>query len=209
MGIKVVTKPLYLITGMCGSGKSTIANAMVKQYDLKELQSYTTRTKRSEDEKGHTFVDTRIFNKKMRTNLEIEEHDFTNPDKIVAMNRTNGQYYWADYRQVCEADIYVIDPKGIVDLAQNPLIWNRVRLVVVDAPWTLALERMEKRGDKKSVRMERFYTWLEQQDKLAWAMQKLLADNKKYLIVKNYNNVLDDRFSFAGSAAREIVEAEW
>ena len=47
---------IFLIVGCSGSGKTTITEQLEQKYGLKSIQSYTTRPKRSEDEKGHIFV---------------------------------------------------------------------------------------------------------------------------------------------------------
>ena len=54
-------KNLYLIVGASGSGKTTVANVLEEKYGYKQLQSYTTRPMRTENEISHTFVNDAFF----------------------------------------------------------------------------------------------------------------------------------------------------
>ena len=45
-----------VLVGESGSGKTTIANILENKYWLKQVQSYTERPKRYDEETGHTFV---------------------------------------------------------------------------------------------------------------------------------------------------------
>ena len=49
-------KNCYLIVGQSGSGKTTIMTTLEEKYELKSIQSYTTRPKRSDGETGHIFI---------------------------------------------------------------------------------------------------------------------------------------------------------
>jgi hypothetical protein len=46
-------KPLILLCGKSGSGKTTVADLLQSKYGLKQLESYTTRPQRKADERGH------------------------------------------------------------------------------------------------------------------------------------------------------------
>ena len=43
-------KPLVIIMGRSGAGKTSVANAMRDAYGWTQIESYTTRPRRSEDE---------------------------------------------------------------------------------------------------------------------------------------------------------------
>lgn len=49
-------KPLVIIMGRSGAGKTSVANAMRDAYGWTQIESYTTRPRRSEDETGHHFI---------------------------------------------------------------------------------------------------------------------------------------------------------
>ena len=46
---------LYLLVGPSGSGKTTVANWLEKEYNLRQVNSYTTRPPRFSNEPGHIF----------------------------------------------------------------------------------------------------------------------------------------------------------
>ena len=48
--------PLLLFVGKSGSGKSTVANYLSSNNHYIQLQSYTTRQPRYENEPGHIFI---------------------------------------------------------------------------------------------------------------------------------------------------------
>jgi len=92
MGGKII-----LLIGKSGSGKSTIADILNKDYGLKILQSYTTRKKRTPKETGHIFV----------TESQFKELD------LVANTYFDENYYGASVDQIEENDVYIIDKKGV------------------------------------------------------------------------------------------------
>ena len=99
----VTMKRLYLIVGRSGAGKDTYAHFLEEQ-GLKGVKSYATRPKRSYDEDTHIFI------------TQEEADKIT--DKVAVTN-INGYEYFATKKQVDEADYYIIDPKGIMELTHN------------------------------------------------------------------------------------------
>lgn len=93
---------MILITGRSGTGKDYLAKKL-EANGLKQLKSYTTRPRRTPDEDTHRFIDKDsegIFQKVAKTKI--------------------GEYtYFATREQVEEADVYIIDPKCIMDLTTN------------------------------------------------------------------------------------------
>ena len=103
---------------------------------FKQLQSYTTRSKRYEDEIGHIFV-------------TIEE--FNQLENIVAYTEYNGHHYCATEEQVDEVDIYVVDVMGVRTLFTK--YSNKERPIIIiyfDADVLTRIHRMIKRGDSDS-----------------------------------------------------------
>lgn len=92
---------ILLVVGESGSGKSIITSMCERFYDLKSIQSYTTREKREPREGGHIFVTDDEFNR------------ITKENNIVAYTEFDGERYCATGKQVEENDVYVIDLKGI------------------------------------------------------------------------------------------------
>ena len=87
---------IYLIVGKSGTGKTTMVNRL--QNLGPQVQSYTTRPKRSEDETGHIFV---------------TDEEFDKLQNICAYTEYNGYRYAATQEQVDDATFYVIDPEGV------------------------------------------------------------------------------------------------
>lgn len=97
-------KPLILLIGKSGSGKSTIAKHLADTYGLRILESYTTRPRREPNEDGHTFV-------------TKDEYDAL--QNKVAETYFDKHYYCATKEQVDTADIYIVDPNGYFRLQDN------------------------------------------------------------------------------------------
>ena len=91
---------IILLCGESGSGKTTIAKMLEESYNLKILESYTTRPKRQENEIGHIFLTEEQFG-------EIKVKD------MVAYTKFDGHKYCATQQQVEESDIYIVDKTGI------------------------------------------------------------------------------------------------
>lgn len=122
---------LILLVGKSGIGKSKLESLAVERLGFKAIKSYTTRPKRYKDEDSHIFVTNEEFDK-------LED--------IVAYTEFDGYRYCATKQQLDDADIYVIDPKGVNYLKEH---YNNKELVVVYIEGSLSTraERMEIRGD--------------------------------------------------------------
>lgn len=136
-------KPLITLTGVSGSGKTTLANKLAKKYNYTVLKSYTTRKPRENDE------------------ADLSSHSFCSmddvawlQDEIVCSNWFNNNFYFATRSQLDEANIYVVDSKGLKDLYRN--YFNKPILsVFLDVDSSIAAARMEKRGDNNEAIMSR------------------------------------------------------
>lgn len=100
---------IILLVGRSGSGKSTVADILSRQYGRSILPSYTTRPKRFEQEEGHIFVNNMFYEKVSRSR------------DIVAYTYFDKHHYWATTQQVDENDIYIIDPDGVAFFRSHTL----------------------------------------------------------------------------------------
>lgn len=134
-------KPLILLVGKSGSGKTTIAEYLEENYGMKMLESYTTRKPRYEGEKGHVFV---------------TKDDYHNAENIVASTFFDNNYYWATQEQCEEADIYIIDPDG-VDMFEINFQKDKRRYVIVylNVPVYTRFLRMWKRDGSMKTAFDR------------------------------------------------------
>ena len=131
---------IVTLIGKSGSGKTTIANKLNKEYDCKVLASYTTRPPRNPDDTDHVY---------------ISEEEFDKLTDIVAFTNFNGYRYCATKDQVDNADIYVIDPYGLEQLKENYSGKKRIVSIYLDVPMDVCLDRMRTRGDDEDKCWER------------------------------------------------------
>lgn len=89
---------MLLLTGKSGSGKTTIADELERQFGLKVLKSYTTRPPRANDT-SHTFV---------------SDEEFDQAYRYRSVHRVQRLSLLCDgAEQVENSDVYVIDPAGV------------------------------------------------------------------------------------------------
>lgn len=124
---------ICLIMGKSGSGKTTLSNFLHKRFKLKPVESYTTRPKRHEDEKGHIF---------------ISEKEFDKLENLVAYTKFDSYQYCATMQQIEECETYVIDPKGVEYFIQKYTGNKHIFIFYLKVPWYKLWFRMLKRGDK-------------------------------------------------------------
>lgn len=96
---------INLIAGRTGRGKDWFAK-ILENHGFKILKSYSTRKPRFEGENTHIFI-------------TDEEADAIPEEDKVATTEINGVKYFATKQQLEECDVYIIDPKGIYELAKN------------------------------------------------------------------------------------------
>lgn len=125
-----MSKPLILLVGKSGSGKTTVAKYLEFTYGLKMLESYTTRKPRYPFEKGHTFV---------------SKEEFNTMQNKVAHTLFDGHDYWATQEQCDASDVYVIDPDGVKSLKRNYIGARPYKIVFLHANPLVRLYRMTHR----------------------------------------------------------------
>lgn len=89
---------IYLIVGRTAAGKDTFAK-ILEEYDLKIIKSRTTRPKRDANDDSHIFV----------KNVE---------DGALAKNTICGHDYYILPEDLEGKDVYIVDPKGALDIAK-------------------------------------------------------------------------------------------
>ena len=126
-------KNIYLIVGCSGSGKTAITEKLEELYNLKSIQSYTTRPPRYEGETGHTFISNEEFDK------------LTN---MVAYTEFAGNRYCATAEQVETHDLYVIDPKGVDYFMKSYNGSKTAKVIYIDSDIITRYKRMRSRAEK-------------------------------------------------------------
>lgn len=125
---------IILLCGESGSGKTTIAQMLEESYNLKVLESYTTRSRRQEDETGHIFLNEEEFG-----NIKVKD--------IIAYTEYNGYKYCATCQQVEENDIYVVDKDGIESFKKCYKGNKKPIVIYIKTKEDIRKQRMLQRGD--------------------------------------------------------------
>lgn len=156
---------LIALIGCSGCGKSTIAGRLNRKFGLVSAKSYTTRAMRNseEDANTHTFI----------TRDQIKDYE----NDIVAYNEYNGNAYFVTRQMLAEAQIYVVDKAGLIQLYHNYHDKDIIS-IYIDCDSSIVAQRMEQRGDSDEQIMQRL-----QYDAEAFAGAKNLCD----FVVKNEN----------------------
>lgn len=128
---------VILVVGRTGSGKSSLIKRLCERTGLKELCSYTTRSKRSETDNDHIFVSVEEY-------LRAKECGEIAIDGEIA-----GNYYYSTIGQLYEADLYTINPEALDRLLALDLPNIRFITVYISCPDKIREERAMKRGDDK------------------------------------------------------------
>lgn len=127
---------IYLIVGKSGTGKTTMVNRL--QNLGPQVQSYTTRPKRSEDETGHIFV---------------TDEEFDRLQNICAYTEYNGYRYAATQEQVDNATFYVIDPEGVWYFVDHYKGDKEIRCVYIKASlWRRFWRLLQRDGLIKAIK---------------------------------------------------------
>ncbi len=132
MANKNEKKPLFLIVGKSGSGKSTVVNAFCERYGYTSVESYTDRPKRSEDERGHIF---------------LTPEEFDELEGFLAYTEFDGHRYGTTKDQVDNADFYIIDPAGVRFMREHYDEDRKLVEVLIDVDEPTLRNRMLARGD--------------------------------------------------------------
>lgn len=94
------------MVGRSGSGKSTMADILSDKHNFRVVQSYTTRPKRTENERGHIF-------------LSHEEYEKFSKDSICCYKLIENEHYFCTFDQINSCDLYIVDPISAFDFYQD------------------------------------------------------------------------------------------
>lgn len=137
-------KPLIIcIIGESGSGKTTAAEYIEKEFGIPMVKSYTDRPRRTPDEVGHTFV-------------TPEEFDVLLQGNILALTKFGEYRYCCVKEDILPRNTYVIDEISYRYLADH---FGDVYDI-----WSIRLYRDEKLrrdavGDARMARDAGKFTW--------------------------------------------------
>ena len=126
-------KNIYLIVGCSGSGKTAITEKLEELYNLKSIQSYTTRPPRYDGETGHTFISNEEFDKLV---------------DICGYTEFAGNRYCSTAEQVENNDLYVIDPNGVDYFIKSYKGKKTPKIIYINSDLNVRYERMVKRAEE-------------------------------------------------------------
>lgn len=132
-------KTVFLVVGLSGSGKDSIARAL-ETCGFKVLLSYTTRPRRYEGENTHIFI------------TPEEANQYKN--QMVAYTHFDNHDYFCTQDQLNDCDIYIIDPDGIDYLKEKVKNINFVT-IFIHVPFEERVARMKSRGDSTEKILQR------------------------------------------------------
>ena len=178
-----MNKPLFLFCGKSASGKTTVANILESVGKYAQLQSYTTRPKRTEDEVGHIFV---------------TDEEFDNLENIIAYTEYNNHRYCATSEQIDAADLYVIDVPGVETLLEKYETERPIIVFYFNATVKTRIDRMINRHDHDAAIVSRLHNdeasdWEDELNKLIWHYKNNCGKDVVLYIVdanQNIDNVL-------------------
>jgi len=131
---------ILAIVGNSGSGKTTIAEYIERNYGIKMIESHTDRPKRFPDEIGHTFH-------------TKESYDKLKKEDMIAWTEWNGTRYCCLKQDVLPANTYVIDEKGLQMMTTLYKYDYKVFSLKVERPYNdrvkdVGIERVERDNNK-------------------------------------------------------------
>lgn len=162
-----MSKPLYMMVGQSGSGKTTVVNILQDVGGYKSVESYTTRPPRYENETGHTFV---------------SKEEFDDLNNIVAYTKYNNFEYAATKEQVDDSDFYVIDIPGIETFMDCYPSDRPIYIVYFKTSVPTRIDRMLGRGDNPEsiisrLRVDEEYDWEDKIHSIIWSLKNEKSRN--------------------------------
>ena len=177
-------KPLFLFVGKSASGKTTIANILEQEYGYSQVQSYTTRQPRYENEVGHIF---------------LTEEEFNKLSDIVSYTKYNNNQYGTTAGLLDKHDIFVVDVPGVKTLLEKYQTKRPICIIYFDTTVYSRINRMLDRHDNDMAIISRLLQdekddWYKQLDSLVWKYTNIINKDVQLYNVNannNLNQVLD------------------
>lgn len=138
----------YLIVGRSGTGKDSLKLHLEQEpLNWKFVKSYTTRSKRSDNEDTHIFI------------TSLEALAFDDKDKAAKTLIANGDKvseYFATKTQLYECDAYIVDPYGVYEVLANCPLEQFTIIYLYPSSRIKQFFAVLKRGDGLFTAIKRF-----------------------------------------------------
>lgn len=130
---------LLCVMAESSAGKDTLVNKLCERTGYRQLISYSTRPRRTNEGDTHIFV------------TEEDYREMFEAGQVAAYTEINGCKYWCTVDQLYSTDIYVIDPIGVEVLKSLNLPNLRIVSVYINVPEEIRKQRAKSRGDDMTV----------------------------------------------------------
>lgn len=130
---------LLCVMAESSAGKDTLVNKLCERTGYRQLISYSTRPRRTNEGDTHIFV------------TEEDYQEMFEAGQVAAYTEINGCRYWCTIDQLFSTDIYVIDPIGVEVLRSLNIPNLRIVSVYINVPEEIRKQRAKSRGDDMSV----------------------------------------------------------
>lgn len=161
-----------MIVGLMGSGKDTIMSEVSRRIPIKILRSYSTRPKRFDSENTHTF---------------INKYEFGKLKNKIAVSIINKEWYGTTENQIEECDIGTYDNNGAKEIIKNYKGNKQIKIIYVDVPENIRLQRMLKRGDSMATSLKRIKHDADVKEELKNHVDIIISNNDGDLQQTVYN----------------------
>lgn len=173
---------IICLVGESASGKTTIAELLEKE-GYNYIQSYTTRPKRFEGEKGHIFVNAKNY-------VDVTIEDTFVPGYMIAHTVFDNHHYWATKEQYQGKgnSIYIIDVAGVKELKEKAKD-AEIIAIYIKTDHITRWDRLFKRSLGEKVFKN---GWSDEQDKQARELtRRRIRHDKEAFRVVNCDYVVD------------------
>ena len=140
-------KPITILLGKSASGKTTIANYLIKKYGYNKIIEWTTRPIRKDEKNGidYYFVNKNIFSDEIIQNYFIEYRIYN----TLKNNKPDQWYYGLHKKQnnisLLKQNILITTYDACIKIL-NYFGKNNCEIIYIDVPNKIRLERAKKRN---------------------------------------------------------------
>lgn len=132
---------MLILVGPSASGKTQIAQMLIKEYGLRKLVTYTTRAMRvgEVNDKDYHFISKVEFSQKINNNFFFEYVSY------------NGNFYGTSFEDITSDKVVILEPNGIKTYIER--LREKVMVIFLKCDKAVLEQRMHMRGDnEKSIR---------------------------------------------------------
>lgn len=133
---------MLCLIGKTASGKTTIKDYLIKNYNFSGITTYTTRPKRDvESDNTYHYISEKEFNEKILQGFWAEWKKY---------NTVHGTWYYGTSKESLESssesDIIILTPDGARDVLKYQKDFD-LKIVYIYSNYATIKKRLKKRGD--------------------------------------------------------------